>query len=174
MIFRKKRKKKTQDTGSNRSNTGEKESLQAESEERSQDHGFASDRAQPATVVLTAVNTRCFLLLDPPSNSKRECPGELVQILICACLSHSVLIKCLFSTPLHAHKSVLLGPTSERKSKVMLASFKSKLSSSPLLQLSRSFINWSKTQPWQMPQDLPSDSPRRGSCEFSEEPNIRL
>ena len=41
----------------------------------------------------------------------------------------SALIKCLFSTPLHTHKSILLGPTSESRSKAM-AGFKSKISSS--------------------------------------------
>ena len=41
----------------------------------------------------------------------------------------SVLMKRLFSTPLHTHKSILLGPTSESRSKAM-AGFKSKISSS--------------------------------------------
>ena len=54
-----------------------KDNLQVKSEERSQDHRCTSDTAWPGqsgaaaqvTGVWTAVNTRCFLLLDPLSNS---------------------------------------------------------------------------------------------------------
>ena len=72
-----------------------KDNLQVKSEERSQDDRCTSDTAWPGqsgaaaqvTGVWTAVNTRCFLLLDPLSNSRREFPGELAQILTWACLS---------------------------------------------------------------------------------------
>lgn len=76
----------------------------------------------------TAVNTRGFLFLDPLSNARREFPGAWPRFSP-GLVYLSVLMKCLFSTPLHAHKSILLGPTSDSRSKAM-AGFKSKVSSS--------------------------------------------
>lgn len=64
------------------------------------------------------------LFLTPGENSQASWPRFSLGLVYL-----SVPMKCLFSTPLRAHKSILLGPTSESRSKAM-AGFKSKASSS--------------------------------------------